>query len=104
ALSARRDRRTRRAARGLTPRKRRCWRGRHPFSAGRQMPGGDIAKRHRWTDGDTGAVVGATHHVRRIVANGIEAFERNAVAFDHLCMGVAMPAKVPSSPATTRTG
>jgi hypothetical protein len=52
------------------------------------MPGGDIAKRHRWTDGDTGAGVGATHHARRIVADGIEAFERDAVAIDHFPMGV----------------
>jgi hypothetical protein len=44
------------------------------------MPGGDIAKRHRWTDGDTGAGVGASQHARRIVADGVEAFELNAAA------------------------
>ena len=52
------------------------------------MPGGDIAKGHCWTDGDPGAGVGATHHARRIVADGIEAFEGNPVAIDHLRMGV----------------
>ena len=34
------------------------------------MPGGDLAKGHRWTDGDPGAGAGAPHHARRIVADG----------------------------------
>lgn len=52
------------------------------------MPGGDIAKGHCWTDGDPGAGVNATHHARRIIDDGIEAFEGNPVAIDHLRMGV----------------
>ena len=48
------------------------------------MPGGHVAKRHRWSKGDTG-VGGATI----TLAAGIEAFERNARGIEHLRIGGA---------------